>query len=78
MAKLLAAWGTYASPEMLCIKGKKWHEVIHEKERMTQHDSLQEGQGCLPPLPQRVGRRSESHLPPLPAPNSLLSTYPVA
>ena len=44
-AKLLAAWGTYAILDVLCIKGKKCHEVIHEKGRMTQHDSLQEGQG---------------------------------
>lgn len=42
MVKLLAAWGTYVLPEILCIKGKKCHKVMEEKGRMIQHDSLQE------------------------------------
>lgn len=35
MAKLLAVWGTYDLPEILCIKGKKCHEVTQEKERQN-------------------------------------------
>lgn len=31
MAKLFAASGMYAIPEILCIKGTRWHEVIQEK-----------------------------------------------
>lgn len=45
MAKWVAEWGMYAIPKILCIKGKKCHDVIHEKWRMMQHDSLQEVQG---------------------------------
>lgn len=48
MAKLFAASGMYAIPEILCIKGTRWHEVIQEKKskkknnnkRMPQHDNL--------------------------------------
>lgn len=44
MAKLLAALSTYIIPEILSIEGKKCHEVIDEKGRLTRDDSLQEGQ----------------------------------
>lgn len=45
MARLVAAWGTYVLPEILCIKDKKCHEVIQEKERLIQHQCLREKDG---------------------------------
>lgn len=75
MAKLFAAWGTYDLPEILCIRGKKCHEVTQGKERMIQHHCLQENNSWANfHHGHKEHGEGQSHIFPLSHPNSLLST----